>query len=74
VEAALALSDAAERGLISDLEPFGLWCRQVAEEIGARKPDRWSELFSEENIPVTIRMALNALVNGAALKHGWEGI
>jgi ABC-type Fe3+-hydroxamate transport system substrate-binding protein/adenosylcobinamide amidohydrolase len=74
LEAALALSDAFERGLISDLEPFNRWCRQIAEEIGGRKPDRWSELFADESIPVPLRMALNALTNGAALKHGWEGL
>jgi iron complex transport system substrate-binding protein len=74
VEAALALGDASERGLISNLDPFQLWCRQMAEEIGGRKAERWSELLSDENVPATIRMALNALMNGAALKHGWEGI
>jgi ABC-type Fe3+-hydroxamate transport system substrate-binding protein/adenosylcobinamide amidohydrolase len=71
LEAALALSDAFERGLISNLDPFQPWCRQIAEEIGGRKPDRWSELFADESVPVPLRMALNALMNGAALKHGW---
>jgi hypothetical protein len=74
MKSALALSDAFERGLISDMEPFRLWCRQIAEEIGGRESDHWSELFSEESIPAALQMALNALVNGAALKHGWEGL
>lgn len=74
VEAALALSDASERGLLSDLDPLNLWCRQIAEEIAGRKLDEWSEPIADETIPVAIRMSLNALMNGAALKHGKEQV
>jgi hypothetical protein len=74
VEAALALSDASERGLVSSLEPFDLWCRQIAEEIGGRKLEGWTDFLADEDLPAPIRMSLNALMNGAALKHGWEGI
>ena len=69
LEAALALSDAHERGLVSNLEPFALWCRGMAGEIGGKEITHWAEPIQDEALPAALRMALNALLNGAAARQ-----
>ena len=64
LESAFALSDAYERGLVTNLESFENQCRSVAEEIAGSKPDKWTDFISSEAIPVVMRMSLNALLNG----------
>ncbi|MFZ2446915.1 MAG: adenosylcobinamide amidohydrolase [Syntrophobacteraceae bacterium] len=64
LESAFALSDAYERGLVTNLESFENRCRSVAEEIAGGKPDKWTDFISSEEVPVVMRMALDALLNG----------
>jgi hypothetical protein len=66
LESAFALSDAYERGLVTNLVTFENWCRSVAEEIAGRKPDKWTDFISSEEIPIVMRMSLNAFLNGLA--------
>ncbi len=66
LEAALALSDAHERGLAPGLELFEAWCRSVAEEIAGKKPDAWIDRVKSQTVPLVVRMALNAMLNGVA--------
>jgi iron complex transport system substrate-binding protein len=64
MEAAFALSDAYERGLVVDIEPFQAWCRHVSEEIAGSGIEKWKDPITSDEIPVVIRMSLNALLNG----------
>ncbi|MGA2402854.1 MAG: adenosylcobinamide amidohydrolase [Syntrophobacteraceae bacterium] len=64
LESAFALSDANEKGLLSNLGAFETWCRSVAEEIAGKKLETWSDFITSEEIPVVMRMSLNALLNG----------
>jgi iron complex transport system substrate-binding protein len=69
MEGAFALSDAYERGLVADIEPFHAWCRNVSEEIAGRKIEKLTDPIASEEIPVVIRMSLNALLNGLGFKE-----
>jgi len=77
MEAALALSDDYEKGLIEDLTMFEQWCRSIAGNIAGREIKDYKELLvkaglSEDDqkaserapMPHVIHMALNALFNG----------
>jgi len=68
IESSFALSDGYERGLISDLSSYGLWCTAVAEEIAGRKIEEMRDLIEIEDIPVVLKMAFNAILNGVQLQ------
>lgn len=72
MESALTLSDAYEKGLICDLEAYRSWCGQIAEEIGGTKISEWEEPLVSKDIPIVIRTALNALLNGMNWKASQE--
>jgi len=72
MESAFALSDAYQRGLISELETYRFWCRQVAEEIAGKKITEWKDPLSSEDIPVVVRSAFNALLNGIRWRTSQE--
>ncbi len=72
LESAFALSDAYERGLVTNLETFENWCRSMVEEIAGSKPDKWTDFVSSEAIPVVMRMSLNALLNGIVSNESRE--
>jgi ABC-type Fe3+-hydroxamate transport system substrate-binding protein/adenosylcobinamide amidohydrolase len=64
VESALALSDAYERGQISNLDAFESWGRRIADDIAGAPSPEWKELIVSEEIPVVLKMSINALLNG----------
>lgn len=68
VEASLALSDAYDRRLVSDLAGHDQWCRRIAEEIAGGKVTDRHEMITAEDMPVVLRMSLNALLNGLNAK------
>jgi len=68
VQAAFALSDNYRRGLISNLLSYQLWCETVAEEIAGRKIPRPKDLVAAEDMPVPLKMSLNALLNGISFR------
>jgi len=68
VKTALAVSDQAEIGLISDLEPFRLWCRRVASQIAGREISQLRDVVTTNRIPEAVKMSLNALLNGIMMK------
>lgn len=68
VESGLALSDAYERGLVTNLDAFASWCRAVAEDIAGRQIQDYRELVSTDEIPLVLKMSLNALLNGLAYR------
>ncbi len=68
IASSFSISDDYEAGLIKDLTRFKKWSLETAEEIcGAELPDI-KKYISDKNIPVTIRMALNALLTGICNK------
>jgi ABC-type Fe3+-hydroxamate transport system substrate-binding protein/adenosylcobinamide amidohydrolase len=64
IESALALSDAYERGLISNLDAFESWGRSIADDIACGPSPEWKELIVSKEIPVVLGMSINALLNG----------
>lgn len=64
LESALAISDAYERGLIQDLEPFRQWCRLTASEIAGQPVRVLMDPLGDADLPPVIRLALNAIFSG----------
>lgn len=65
IEAALALSDEYEKGLIKDLTLFNAWCTQVASHIAGKQVDRIQDYITDPDIPRVLKMALNTMISGA---------
>lgn len=64
VESAFVLSDDYEKGLITDLSAFRIWCRQIASDLAGKPINTLKDLVKKENLPKVQEMALNALLNG----------
>lgn len=64
IQASFALSDDYERGMITELSAYKLWCKQVAEEIAGKKVEVMKDILQTENIPLVLHMALNTIFNG----------
>jgi ABC-type Fe3+-hydroxamate transport system substrate-binding protein/adenosylcobinamide amidohydrolase len=69
MEAALAVSDDYERGLISDLTPFRSWAGQMAERLAGGPIEDYDEVISPADLPPVLHIALNALANGIKLRR-----
>jgi iron complex transport system substrate-binding protein len=68
LESAFSLSDANERRILTNLEVLQPWCRSMAEEIAEKKLNSWEEYVNTEDMPVVLKMFLNALLNGLVRK------
>ncbi len=68
MQSAFALSDAYDRGLFTDLAAHELWCKTIAEEIAGMKIPQLRDLVGEEDIPLPLKMSLNALLNGISFR------
>ena len=66
-DSALVLSDNHEKGLVKDLSTYELWCRLIAEDIAGKKIEQMKELVFMDDMPVVLKMALNAVLNGVSL-------
>jgi hypothetical protein len=64
VESSFAISDDYERGLIADLSSHELSCKKVAEEIAGKEIANLKEVTETEDMPLVLRMTVNALLNG----------
>jgi ABC-type Fe3+-hydroxamate transport system substrate-binding protein/adenosylcobinamide amidohydrolase len=69
IEASFAISDSYERGLICDLGAYELWCKDVAEEISGKKIAQLSDVVETDGMPVVLKMALNAVLNGLCFNN-----
>jgi ABC-type Fe3+-hydroxamate transport system substrate-binding protein/adenosylcobinamide amidohydrolase len=68
IEAAMAISDAQQRGLITSLAGFAAWCDQTAAAV-AGQPILSRQAFSySRSLPPALKMAFDALLNGAAVR------
>ena len=72
VKSAFALSDDYEKGILKDLSAYQLWCYLIAEDIAGKKIDRMEELVSMDDVPVVMKMALDAVLNGVVLSKSQE--
>jgi len=72
LESALALSDEYEKGLINDMTLFEDWCLAVAGDIAGVRISHIRELVTDENIPIVIQSALNAIFTGTLEKLNHE--
>ncbi len=68
LESAMALGDAYERGLVRDLVEYRDWCRNVASEICGKRVDMLGKLVPSDQIPLVLRVSLNAILHGAYLR------
>jgi len=64
IKSALALSDDYEKGLLANLSVYDLQCKIVAEKIAGKKITELKDLVGINDIPVVLKSALNALLNG----------
>ena len=64
IESSFALSDWYEGGLITDLAAYEFWCQQIAQEIAGKKVEGMIDLVVLNNLPIMLRMSLNAILNG----------
>jgi len=67
IEASFVLSDDYEKGLFSDLSSYGLWCKTISADIAGKKIEGMEDIVESNDIPVVLKMALNAILNG--LRH-----
>jgi adenosylcobinamide amidohydrolase/ABC-type Fe3+-hydroxamate transport system substrate-binding protein len=68
LESSLTLSDDYEKGLFTDLTAYDLYCKIIAEEIAGRKIEHMEDLIEIKELPIVIKQALNALLNGIYYK------
>lgn len=68
VKSSLALSDEYEKGLLIDLSAYKLWCKKIAEEIAGREIASSIDFIVMDDLPVVLRMAFNAILNGVYYK------
>ncbi len=64
IEAAFAVSDDHEAGLIGDLSAFRSWAHNTAEEIAGTPIEKMKPLIDASDLPETLFDALNAVANG----------
>ncbi len=68
IKSALALSDDYEKGLLDNLSLYNFQCKRIAEKIAGNKIAGLKDLVGIDDIPVVLRSALNALLNGIYFK------
>ncbi|MFW5854666.1 MAG: adenosylcobinamide amidohydrolase, partial [Thermodesulfobacteriota bacterium] len=72
IQAAMALSDQYQRGLVSDISGFQAWCGRVSEEIAGRRVDPKPVFTFSEPLPPVMKMAVEALLTGLANRSAVE--
>ena len=68
LEAALALSDAAERGQVLDLQAYKLWCQAVAQELAGKPLSSAAPKLTNPNLPLPLQAACEAFLQGLTAK------
>ena len=69
IKSALALSDDYEKGLLDNLSAYDLQCKIVAEKIASKNITGLKDLVGIDDIPVVLKSALNALLNGIYFRN-----
>jgi iron complex transport system substrate-binding protein len=69
IASSFSISDDYEAGLIKDLSQYKKWCTGLASDISDIELSEIKDYTGDDNIPVIIRMALNALLTGLCNKE-----
>lgn len=69
LQAALAISDAYENGLVNDLSAFEVWCHSQAVKIGGKERVN-PVMLDNQTFPKVVKKALEALLTGLATREG----
>lgn len=64
LQSALALSDDYQKGLLTDLSSFRSWCLEISSDIAGQSVQDIQDCLKENNYPVILKMALNAILYG----------
>lgn len=67
LEAAMAISDGTNRDMVKDLQEYEQWCLNVAGQIAGQKVDALTVHVEEEDMPLPLGMALDAVFTGVVL-------
>ena len=65
IEAALAVSDDYQRGLVTDIQSFAVWCDSTAAAIAGGPIPMKKNFPYSRSLPPVLKMAFDALLNGA---------
>ncbi len=68
IKTALSISDAYEKGLLTDLSAFRLCCQEIAADIAGQSIKDMKNFVDKDSLPLAQKMALNAFLNGVWLK------
>ncbi len=69
VTGAMALSDAAEAGLVADTAAFDIWAWEMAERVAGKPVDQKLDLVADDTLPPVLKTAMNALMTGIAARE-----
>jgi adenosylcobinamide amidohydrolase len=64
MQAALAISDHYERGLVTDISRFQAWCDEIAATIAGKPGPGRQTVDFDQPLPQVVKMAFDALLNG----------
>jgi len=64
LKSAFIISDDYEKGMINDISSFHSWCKIIAQKIALKKIDNLKDFYDADNIPLIIKTAVNAILNG----------
>ncbi len=63
VEASLSISDDYEKGKISDITPYQLWCKNIAKDISGKDVEIKS-FVNNNHLPEVIKLCFNSILSG----------
>jgi adenosylcobinamide amidohydrolase len=69
LEAAMAISDGADRQTINNFEWYGKWCLAIAGDIAGQKVERLKTQVDIKDLPTPLAMALDAVFTGVLLRE-----
>ena len=65
LKSSMAISDAYEQGLITDLDAYEALCRDITRKIGGREAKEFKKTPDDDKkIPLVMKMALNSILEG----------
>ncbi|XPS86797.1 periplasmic binding protein modulated with adenosylcobinamide aminohydrolase, CbiZ [Desulfosarcina variabilis str. Montpellier] len=69
LEAAMAISDGADRQTINNFEWYGKWCLAIAGDIAGQKVERLKTQVDIKDLPTPLAMAIDAVFTGVLLRE-----
>ena len=69
MKSAFVISDDYEKGLLQDLSSFESWCKMTAQDIAGKEISLLKDLYSQDNVPIVLKKAVNAILNGVCFQE-----